>query len=1482
MRISTTGGNHRLAPILLLTFLYALAGGALAPAEAAGWRVTRPLTRARVGQVTALLPNGQVLVVGGNDGSVLATAEVFDPAAGSWQPTGSLVQARTRSAAVVLSTGKVLVAGGSDGLAILDTAEIYDPQTGTWSAAAPMTTAREGHTLTLLADGRVLASGGRSNDPALPLATEVYDPAAGTWSATPGSLSVGHLDATATRLADGRVLVAGGSSGSAGIAVAEIFDLATGQWTATGSMTSGRTRHTATLLGDGTVLAAGGFGSAYLASSEIYDPVAGTWTLTTGTLTKARSMQAAVLLPNGKVLVAGGFNSTDSAVALTETFDPASRTWSSAGSANPRYGASGVLLPNGRVLVAAGALSASYNTYMAEIYDPALPSWSATGSLSQARSYHVATLLGDGRVLVAGGTGTVGTNGNSTASAEIYDPVARVWTTTAPLNQKRNGTTATLLADGRVLVAGGYGDAAYRANPEVFDPTTETWTLRGAMAGGRTGTTATLLGDGRILVAGGGGIQGQLAEVYDPKSDAWTRANGMAAARDQHTATLLADGRVLVAGGHFDRTRSAEIYDPVTNTWAATGNLVGEGSIPGVRRGHTATLLANGTVLVAGGSDWIHYLGSAEIYDPATGTWSPTGWMGNPRYQAAATLLADGRVLISGGMNDSGELASTEIYNPASRTWSPGGSLLEARRVHSATLLRSGEVLIAGGIRFVASPSGGAPTLLASAEVFDPGLGYDPAARPVVDPVIAPLLEGDVLSLTGTGLRARSEASGGNGSQNAAVDGPRVQLRRLDNGLVRWLEADPAAPWSDTSFSSAPLPGLPPGPALLTVFATGVPSASTFVTAECAAAVIDVQPPPPTVTINEPADFSVTARGAGLSYRWRRDGVAITESADFVGTGTASLHLRRARLADAGSYDVVVASACSSELAVSTAATLEVLPATSLAVVVGAVENGRGQVAVDPGAATCGDASVTGPDVTCTYPFASGDTVTLTATAGADSAFDGWTGACTGLLPTCVVTEENVITTRATFRGPQTLHLDVASLFGGSGSVMVTPGTRVCVGTPGAGTACDFQYAPRTALTLLPEPVPGSSFVRWRGRCTGAGSCVVTLSDNATVAADFEVPNQPPVAVAGPDQTVEAGTPVALSGAGSSDPDGGPLTYAWTNATGMVVGTGPTVNVTVPFGAQTFTLWVTDNRGSSATDSVVVTGLDTVPPAVVLDVPEGTLLIGGASYVVHWTATDAGGFSGFDVLLSLDGTYFDVVPGCANVAPTARQCAFVVPPITINPAFLRILARDLGGNTTFSDAATVAIAPAITVTAPSAGVKWGLGSTQRVTWTSSIGGSVVVELSRNGGSTWNVLGTASATAGWFNWTVSGATTTTARVRVRSTTNSAFVDTNDGNFTITSPFVTVTSPNTSEPWRIGTLRTITWTHDLGASATFSVEVSRNGGSTWTVIQAGVASATTSTGSLDWIVTGPTPTARIRVRWTSNTAISDQSDALFQIF
>ena len=168
-------------------------------------------------------------------------------------------------------------------------------------------------------------------------------------------------------------------------------------------------------------------------------------------------------------------------------------------------------------------------------------------------------------------------------------------------------------------------------------------------------------------------------------------AGTMNSARERHTATLLTNGKVLVAGGRPDimsATNGAELYDPASRTWTTTGSL------NAARQLHTATLLPNGQVLVAGG----FMLASAELYDPATGSWATTGSMSTVRYNHTATLLRSGQVLVAGGLDDSGAaLASAELYDPASGTWSATGSLHKARDVHTATLLPNGQVLVAGG-----------------------------------------------------------------------------------------------------------------------------------------------------------------------------------------------------------------------------------------------------------------------------------------------------------------------------------------------------------------------------------------------------------------------------------------------------------------------------------------------------------------------------------------------------------------------------------------------------------------------------------------------------------------------------------------------------------------------------------------------------------------------------------------------------------------
>jgi hypothetical protein len=334
--------------------------------------------------------------------------------------------------------------------------------------------------------------------------------------------------------------------------------------------------------------------------------------------------------------------------------------------------------------------------------------WSTTGVLNTARDQHTATLLSDGRVLVAGGHG----GGGYLSSAELYDPASGTWSTTGSMNAVRTDHTATPLPGGRVLVAGGHGGGGPLASAEVYDPATGTWSTTGSMNATRIGHTATLLDDGRVMVAGGegsGGYSLASAEVYDPATGTWSTTGSMNATRIGHTATLLPDGRVMVAGGWdgSGHVASAEVYDPATGTWSTTGPM------DTARDQHTATLLSDGRVLVAGGTGGA----SAEVYDPASGAWSTTGSMNTARLLHTATLLPDGRVLVASGTGGGGPLASAEVYSPASGAWSTTGSMNTARLLHTATLLSDGRVLVAGGF--------GNSGRLASAEVYDPGASRD-------------------------------------------------------------------------------------------------------------------------------------------------------------------------------------------------------------------------------------------------------------------------------------------------------------------------------------------------------------------------------------------------------------------------------------------------------------------------------------------------------------------------------------------------------------------------------------------------------------------------------------------------------------------------------------------------------------------------------------------------------------------------------------
>jgi hypothetical protein len=254
------------------------------------------------------------------------------------------------------------------------------------------------------------------------------------------------------------------------------------------------------------------------------------------------------------------------------------------------------------------------------------------------------------------------------------------------------------------------------------------------------------------------------------------------------------------------------------------------GSLGQARFEHTATLLASGKVLVAGGQNSSGTLSSAELYDPAAGTWTATSSLGTARQQQTATLLPSGKVLVAAGYSTTSNfLSGAELYDPAEGTWMATGTLGLGRNLHTATLLPSGKVLVAGG-----NNSSGS---LSSAELYDQGLGFDSTWQPLLTTVSPSILQnGNELTASGSGFKGISEASGGNGVQNSSSNYPLVQLLSLANEQTLFLLADATTGWSDTSFTSTPITlmttssnGFPIGYALVTVFANGIPSQSQFV-----------------------------------------------------------------------------------------------------------------------------------------------------------------------------------------------------------------------------------------------------------------------------------------------------------------------------------------------------------------------------------------------------------------------------------------------------------------------------------------------------------------------------------------------------------------------------------------------------------------------------------------------------------------------------
>jgi len=325
----------------------------------------------------------------------------------------------------------------------------------------------------------------------------------------------------------------------------------------------------------------------------------------------------------------------------------------------PRSGHSATLLPDGKVLVAGGMRRNQDFYKSAELYDPTTGKFQPTGEMHERRVGHIAVLLPSGKVLVAGGW--VGQGG--TDSSELYDPSSGKFTLIAKMTSPRGRPSATLLSNGDVLIVGGEKrDNESLASAEIFHASTLTFHATGAMHHARISHTATLLGDGRVLITGGYGESVESdAELYDPKSGIFTETGRMSTARCKHTAGLLPDGRVLIAGGSdsrgWDRNlNTAEIYDPRTGKFTVASPM----NDKRFKLPDEAVQLPSGKLLIAGGSKEV------EVFDPASGKFLlAAGEMSNPWHFMSETKLRDGSVLLAGGYpNDPGATAQVWIYRP--------------------------------------------------------------------------------------------------------------------------------------------------------------------------------------------------------------------------------------------------------------------------------------------------------------------------------------------------------------------------------------------------------------------------------------------------------------------------------------------------------------------------------------------------------------------------------------------------------------------------------------------------------------------------------------------------------------------------------------------------------------------------------------------------------------------------------------------------
>ncbi len=584
---------------------------------------------------TVLLPDGRILVASGisNTGAYLDDTEVLDVHTRTTVPGPRLTRARPGASAVLLPDGRPLLVGPGVAAEWMSVPwELED--------RSVLATGRSAHTATRISSGDIILAGNTAGSPEV----EAFDPITGRVRSA-GQLLAHRYAHTATLLDEDKILLIGG--GGWAIDTTEIFDPRAGASTFAGNLRRGRWYHMATPLPDGRVLIAGGCESPEI---EIWEHGTQT-TSVAGALSQGRYAATATTFPDGRVLIAGGAAATSwEVLASTEWFDPETGDTTQGPSLTaPRYGHEAVLTDSGDLIVIgyAGTLD------VLDAGAGAFRSVDANVSAFKPR----ATLLASGKILITGGE----TNSGAIAKSYLYDPKTETVETLPNLSTRRVEHSATLLEDGRVLLAGGSlsWNTAYenRVTLELFDPGAKSFSRLDAPSDFRPNRTATLLPSGSLLLAGGTAAGTAYCELWRPSTRDTVPTDTMTTARTGHTATTLDTGSVLMIGGQYweEPTTTAEVFHLPEEQFQP----VGEMQI--ARTDHTATRLPTGEVLVVGGADDP----TCEIFSPTTATFRATGSLHRARSRHGAVLTPEGHVLVAGGVTPDGQpVLEIESFDP--------------------------------------------------------------------------------------------------------------------------------------------------------------------------------------------------------------------------------------------------------------------------------------------------------------------------------------------------------------------------------------------------------------------------------------------------------------------------------------------------------------------------------------------------------------------------------------------------------------------------------------------------------------------------------------------------------------------------------------------------------------------------------------------------------------------------------------------------